>query len=113
MTSPLPRSLPSILAVVALLYHGSAVAAEEYTLTLKDHRFEPAELVVPAGQKIRLVVKNEDGTPEEFESKSLKREKIVPARKQVILNIGPLESGTYDFFGEFHEATAKGQLIAK
>jgi plastocyanin len=99
--------------VLALLMAGTATAGEEYTLTLKDHRFEPAELEVPAGQKIKLVVKNEDATPEEFESKSLKREKIVPPKGRIIVPLGPLKPGTYEFFGEFHEATAQGRLIVK
>lgn len=96
-----------------LLPMASAFAAEDYTLTIKDHQFTPAELEVPAGQKFKLVVKNEDSTPEEFESKSLKREKIVPGKKQIIVPLGPLDPGTYEFVGEFHEATAKGRLIAK
>ncbi|WP_051332099.1 cupredoxin domain-containing protein [Methylocaldum szegediense] len=92
---------------------GSVLAAETYTLVIREHRFEPAELEVPAGQKIKLVVKNEDPTPEEFESHSLKREKIIPGKSQITLSIGPLDPGTYDFFGEFHEETAKGRIIAK
>jgi plastocyanin len=97
----------------ALLAQNAVSAAESYTLTIKDHRFEPAELEVPAGQKFKLVVKNEDATPEEFESKSLKREKIVKGKSEILMNLGPLEPGNYEFFGEFHEATAKGRLVAK
>jgi plastocyanin len=111
----LDRSGPSRLAALtfALLAQNAAFAADSYTLTLKDHRFDPAELAVPAGQKFRLVVKNEDGTPEEFESKSLRREKIVKGKSEISLNLGPLDPGTYEFFGEFHEATAKGRLLVK
>lgn len=103
------------LIALSLLFTISGVvsAAETYTLVVREHRFEPAELEVPAGQKIKLVVKNEDPTPEEFESHSLKREKIIPGKSQATLSIGPLKSGTYDFFGEFHEETAKGQIVAK
>ena len=67
-------------------------------------------------QKIReytLVVKNLDNGPEEFESYLLHREKLIPAGSQVTIFIGPLKAGTYDFFGEFHSDTAKGQIIAK
>lgn len=97
----------------ALLAQTTVSAAESYMLTIKDHRFNPAELEVAAGQKFKLVVKNEDSTPEEFESKALKREKIVAGKSQIILTIGPLDPGTYDFFGEFHEESAKGRIIAK
>jgi plastocyanin len=83
------------------------------TLTIKDHRFEPAELVVPAGQRIKLTVKNLDSTPEEFESHELNREKVIPGGAEATIYIGPLKAGTYKFFGEFHEATAQGRIVAK
>ena len=107
------RSIRFALLCFALPVSVAAGAAEEYLLTLKDHRFTPAEIEVPAGQKFKLIVKNDDSSPEEFESKSLKREKIVPAKKQITVPIGPLEPGSYEFVGEFHAATAKGRLIAK
>jgi len=84
-----------------------------FTLTIKDHRFEPAELQVPAGKKIRLIVKNLDPTPEEFESHDLKREKVIPGKSEATILIGPLKPGTYKFVGEFHESTAKGSIVAK
>lgn len=90
-----------------------AQSAENLQLVIKDHKFAPETLEVPAGQKLKVVVKNEDSTPEEFESKTLKREKIVPARSQISMNIGPLDAGEYPFVGEFHEKTAQGKLIAK
>ena len=92
-----------------------AVRAEEneFTVVIKDHRFTPAELVVPAGQKIRLVVENQDPTPEEFESYQLNREKIVPGNGRIVVFVGPLKPGKYEFFGEFNMATARGWLVAK
>ncbi len=87
-------------------------AEKVYTLTLQNHTFEPAQLEVPAGKKITLHVINQDDAVEEFESHDLKREKIIPAKGSVKISVGPLKSGTYSFVGEFHEATAKGVLIA-
>lgn len=109
------RYRPSVYAVIgfALLTQSAVYAADSYTLTIKDHLFDPAELKVPAGQKIKLVVKNEDTTPEEFESKALKREKVVAGKSRISLSIGPLDAGVYDFVGEFHEATAKGRIVAE
>ena len=75
--------------------------------------FEPAEVIVPAGVKLKLVVKNLDRTPEEFESYELNREKVIPGGKQAIIYVSPLKPGKYHFFGEFHQKTAKGILIAK
>ena len=84
----------------------------EFRLVLKDHRFSPVELAVPAGQKIRLVIENLDATAEEFESYALNREKIVPAGGRIILYVGPLQPGRYEFFGEFNAQTARGWLVA-
>ena len=102
------------LALATFAMTGIATAAEpEALLVIKDHRFQPAELKVPAGQRIKLTVHNQDSTPEEFESHSLNREKVVPGGAKATLYIGPLKPGRYDFFGEYHEATAKGVVIAE
>jgi hypothetical protein len=84
-----------------------------YPLTAKDGRFTPETIEVPAGKKFRLVVNNEGPGPEEFESHALNREKVIPAGQKAEIILGPLKAGTYDFFGEFHPKTAKGQIIAK
>ena len=68
---------------------------------------------MPAGKKVKLIVKNEDATPEEFESKKLKREKVIPGKSQATIFVGPLKAGEYPFVGEFHEDTASGKLLVK
>ena len=90
-----------------------AGAVKEMTLRIKDHKFIPAQLVVPANTKIKLLVVNEDPTPEEFESHELNREKIVTGNGKITVAIGPLKPGRYPFFGEFHMDTAQGALVAK
>jgi plastocyanin len=111
---PAPRKLLRAALVAAALCTGSLAMAEpEAALVIKNHRFEPAELKVPAGQRIKLTVHNQDATPEEFESHTLNREKIVPPGAKVVIYIGPLKAGKYDFFGEYNEATAKGLVIAE
>lgn len=106
--------LLSALALGALISVDSIQAAEpEMLLIIKNHRFEPAELKVPSGQRVKLVVHNQDTTPEEFESHSLNREKIIPEGSKATLYIGPLKPGTYSFFGEYNEATAKGTVVAE
>ena len=91
-----------------------AMAAEpELLLIIKNHRFEPSELKVPAGQRIKLTVHNQDSTPEEFESHSLNREKIIPGGAKASIFIGPLKPGRYTFFGEYNEATANGAVVAE
>ena len=61
----------------------------------------------------RVQVLNQDPTPEEFESYTLNREKIVAGNGRIVLFVGPLEPGRYEFFGEFNMATARGWLVAK
>ncbi|MFV2060000.1 MAG: cupredoxin domain-containing protein [Gammaproteobacteria bacterium] len=90
-----------------------ASAAEKFEISIKNHRFEPAELTVPAGKKIKLVVKNLDATPEEFESYTLNREKIIRGNSSAVIYIGPLKPGSYKFFGEFNQKTAQGVVVAK
>jgi hypothetical protein len=90
-----------------------ARAADEYTLTIKDHKFVPETLEIPAGQKVKISIVNEDPTPEEFESYELNREKIIQGNSKSIVFVGPLDPGTYPFFGEFHMDTAKGQIVAQ
>ena len=90
-----------------------AATQEPYTIVLKDHKFEPAQLNVPSGQKIKIVIDNQDPTPEEFESYELNREKVVAGGKQIIIYIGPLKPGAYKYFGEFHKETAQGTIVAQ
>ena len=97
-----------------LLVTSFAYAADfEAHLVIREHRFEPTELRVPAGQKIKLVVENQDATPEEFESNELNREKIVAGKATIQVFLGPLEAGRYPFFGDFHQETAQGVLVVK
>ena len=88
-------------------------ADNEITLVIKDHKFSPAEVRIPAGKKVKLIIDNQDATPEEFESHELNREKIIPAKSKGTVYIGPLKAGKYPFFGEFNQATARGVVIAE
>jgi Cupredoxin-like domain len=88
-------------------------ADPEFTIQLREHRFSPSELKVPAGVKVKLVIENQDGTPEEFDSFALNREKIVFPNSKGIVFIGPLKPGRYEFIGEFNQKTAAGAVIAE
>lgn len=110
----MPIRYPVVLMLALGALIGPLQAAEpEVLLTIKNHRFEPAELKVPANQRIKLVVHNQDATPEEFESHTLNREKVIPGGAKATIYIGPLKPGRYPFVGEFHEATAQGTVVAK
>ena len=109
------HTFASALVIGAFFSAATPVWADdpEFNLVIKDHRFTPADLQIPARTKVRLVIKNEDSTPEEFESAQLHREKVVPPGQQIVVIVGPLDAGTYPFFGDFHKDTARGKLIAK
>ena len=109
------RPLPQLILAAALLFAAGAVLAQdaEVRLVIRDHKFEPAEITVPADKKVKLLIENEDATAEEFESYELNREKVVPAKGIISVFVGPLKPGRYPFFGDFHKDTAQGVLIAK
>jgi len=106
-------SLLSALTIWLFSALPAFAADASYTLKIKDHRFDPALLEIPAGKKVNLTVANLDLTAEEFESHDLKREKIIAGKGQALITIGPLKPGTYRFVGEFNESTAQGKIVAK
>jgi plastocyanin len=106
------RALGVALAALAVV---PALAADPVTreLVIKDHRFEPAEIEVPAGQRVVLQLRNLDATPEEFDSPALKIEKVVSGHGEGTVRLHPLAPGRYEFIGEYHPDTARGAVVAK
>ena len=90
-----------------------AAGEPELGIAIENHRFVPERLEVPAGKKVKVTVENRDATPEEFESSELRVEKVIPGKSRGIVFIGPLKAGEYPFFGEYHEKTARGVVVAK
>lgn len=89
-----------------------AWAADPVVLTLMDHHFTPSAVSVPAGERFRIEVVNQDATPAEFESNDLRVEKIVVPGGKIVVNAGPLKPGTYKFFDDYHPDLAQGTLTA-
>lgn len=102
--------LASILAPA-----GSALADDltRVDVTIKDHRFAPAEVHVPAGKPVLVRVRNEDDAAEEFESAALKVEKVVPGTAVATIRLRPLGPGRFPFMGEYHPDTAQGVIVAE
>jgi hypothetical protein len=86
-----------------------AADADTLRTSIKDHRFQPTELKAPANTPIKLVIRNLDPTPEEFESKTLRVEKVVAGNSEITIRLRPLAPGRCDF----NEATAEGAVIAE
>lgn len=104
--------MANIALVMAALAAHNAQAAE-YVITLKDHVFTPSDLVIPAGEKVSITVKNDGTRMAEFESDELKREKVISAGKHAVIAVGPLKAGTYPYFDEFSGGKAKGTITVK
>lgn len=97
--------------MLSLAASATALAAPPvFEIEIRDHLFFPPEVVIPANTKVKLLVKNLDPTPEEFESYELNREKVISGNSQTVIFIGPLPPGEYPFFGEFYPKTAQGKV---
>jgi plastocyanin domain-containing protein len=102
-----------LLAALVSLSLGAFAQEKDIVITIKDHKFSPDRIEIPAGKKVKLMVENKDATPEEFESEMLKIEKVIPGNSKATIYVGPLKPGEYKFVGEFNEKTAKGVIVAK
>jgi len=102
------------LAAWLTVYTAAPVAADDpsVAITLKDNQFVPSEVRVPAGVKVKLVVRNDNPVAAEFESVELHREKVVTPSQQINVFVGPLDPGRYEFFDDFHPQT-RGHLVVK
>jgi plastocyanin len=109
------RWLAVAVAAVAVLGATADIggATDEIALTIENNRFSPEEIKVKAGAPFVLVVSNKDKTPEEFESKELRVEKVIPGGKTMQIRMRALKPGTYPFVGEYHATTAKGRIVAE
>jgi plastocyanin len=111
-----------LVAAVLIAVAGSSVISRAIStawaqsvieITIKDHKFSPNQITVNAGEGATLRVKNLDSTPEEFESKSLRIEKVIPGKSEAVIQLKPMMRGTYSFIGEFNESTAQGVIVVK
>jgi len=107
--------IPALTLAATIAWSGGANAEDTFsaTITIHNHRFEPSELHVPAAKRISLTVINTDPLSEEFDSSALKVEKVIAGNSQGIVHISPLNPGRYRFIGEYHEETAKGDVIVE
>jgi plastocyanin len=102
-----------VVAVICVLVAIPAFADDpSFSIVLKNNQFVPSELQIPAGVKVKLVVRNENSTASEFESSEFHREKVVPPGQEITVFVGPLDPGSYEFFDDFHPQT-RGHLVVK
>lgn len=99
-------ALIAALCGAAMLGGGAASAqqaAAEFQISYSKGQFQPSQLTVPADKPFTLRVKNQDGKAMEFESKSLRVEKVIPANGEAVVNVRAQKKGKYEFFDEFNE----------
>ena len=108
----------ALLAAIALgsltaAGQANAQAATEIQLSYKDKKFDPAEISAPANTAIVIKLKNLDAKAMEFESKTLKVEKVVAGSGDATINVRAQKPGRYEFFDEYNEKVARGALVVK
>jgi high-affinity iron transporter len=114
ISRPRARAVAATVVLVGMVATVPPARADDPpVLVFHNHRFEPARIEVPAHQKFKLQVKNTDDTADEFESVDLNREKLVAPGQTITVFLGPLDPGEYKFFGDFHQDTAQGVMVAK
>lgn len=107
------RACISIIWVLSLSLDCAWAATPVIEIEIRDHLFYPDVVVIPADTKVKLLIRNRDPTPEEFESYELNREKVIAGESETVVFIGPLPAGEYPFFGEFFPRTAQGKVVAQ
>jgi plastocyanin len=106
------RRIAWITALLALIAASALADDPSFRIMLKNNQFVPSEVQIPAGVKVKLVVRNENATTSEFESNQFHREKIVTPGREITVFVGPLDPGSYEFFDDFHPQT-RGHLVVK
>ena len=104
----------SLLGTILLCSSEDLRAQERVAIAIavKNKRFEPTEIRGPANRPLSIQVKNLDDAPIEFESVSLRVEKVIAAGAAGVVNIRALAPGRYEFFDDFHPQT-RGVLIVQ
>ncbi len=108
----MPRMLLAFGLLALLALPARAQQAAAVTVSVQNDRFIPAEITAPANRPIAIHVKNLDAEEIEFESVSLRVEKVVPAGSEGVINLRALKPGRYGFFDDFNSKTT-GTLIVE
>ena len=88
-------------------------ADEPVVVHLKNHKFSPSVIKVKANKPSMITLYNDDDGADEFDSSSLKVERVVPGHNKANIRIRALAPGKYPFMGEFFAKTAQGVVIAE
>jgi hypothetical protein len=103
----------ALVAVLALSCAARAADDPEFRIEFNDGKISPQRLEVPAKTRFKIVLVNKGKTPIEFESTSLKKEKVVAPESESFIVFRTLDPGEYEFFDDFHLETPPAVLVAK
>jgi hypothetical protein len=81
-------------------------------LSYSNGQFQPSQVSAPADKPISFRVKNLDAKAMEFESTSLRVEKVVAAGSEGVINVRALKPGRYEFYDDFNDK-ARGALTVQ
>jgi hypothetical protein len=107
------RCLAGCLLAGLILPCAAHAELPTYELSMRDGRFTPAQLEVEAGQRFKIVLKNDGQGPAEFESTPLRVEKVLSPGVTTFVVIHPLRPGQYPFFDEFNPQLPEGSILAR
>lgn len=113
------NTLPYLSLFAALWFglgwaiEGHAEEMPAFEVVAQEGRLSPERIEVPAGQRIKLVVKNRGKSAIEFENASMRVEKVLAPGASSFVVLPKLKPGEYVFVDEFHEDTGKMTVVAK
>ncbi len=112
MGSAVARS--GALAAVLLLSAVGARAADMpvFKITIRDGTISPTRIEAPAGTRFKLEITNAGKSPAEFESISLRKEKVLGPGVTSFVVVNPTSPAQHVYFDDFHPQ-AKGVLVIK
>jgi len=108
-------ALACALACAGAILMASPLQAQQATeiqVSYSGGQFQPSQVSAPADKPVVFRVKNLDGKAMEFESKSLRVEKVVAAKSEGVINVRALKPGRYEFYDDFNEK-ARGTLTVQ
>jgi heme/copper-type cytochrome/quinol oxidase subunit 2 len=112
LTTTRKLAFVTVCTAVLPLSAASAQQATEIQLSYSKGQFQPREVRAPANRPVVFRIKNLDGKAMEFESNSLRVEKVVAANSQGVVNVRALKPGRYEFYDDFNES-ARGALVVE
>ncbi len=107
------RIFALVVVICACAVPAGAADDPVFRIEFADGKITPQRLEVPANTRFKIELINSGKTPIEFESTTLKKEKVVAPESQSFIVFRTLDPGEYEFFDDFHLDTPPAVLVAK